>query len=157
MEIAPASVAQIKKGRNGRMVTIADDVQGVVNALSQLDPHLRVRYSEAGGYFVVYWTADPSKAEEEDHEGNTTYLVTTAQDLDHRLVQRVEEVYWKHRQPGYSVAKEQDEIDRKAERDNEHAFTEQRGEMYERLAYAMRRDLGYDKGRVFITKEIKAA
>jgi hypothetical protein len=145
MEIPPrkADLAQISRGRHGEMVLIENDVQGVANSLAEIDPHLRLRFSEAGEYFVVYWKPD------DEPEGNGE-LVTTALDLDMRIVELVRELYWKAKQPGYSFA---DEL--AAEQERRQAvegakFTEEHGEMFERLAHAMRKDLGYDKGRVFV-------
>ena len=133
---------QIVKGRDGKMVTITDDVQGVANRLAEIDPNLRLRYSEAGEYFVVY--CKPPEWEEGDG-----YVVTTAQDLDMRLAERVAEVYWKQRQPGFSLADELDANDKAVDAEADHQFTESAGEHYERLAHALRKDLGY-KGRIFV-------
>lgn len=148
MEIRPATITQLGKGRDGKFVQIADDVQGVANGLNAIDPHIKLRYSEAGGYFVVYWSENPALAEEDDAEGNTTYLIFTAQDLDHRIVKKMERVYWECNQPGYSFADvlEKKEAADKASR--RHEARERNGEMYERLAHAMRKDLGYGQGRI---------
>jgi hypothetical protein len=124
------------------MVTIDDDVQGVANRLAEIDENLRLRYSEAGEYWVVY--AKPPGEE----EGNG-YVVTTSQELDMRLAQRVEEVYWKHRQPGYSLSAEIEANHDAADKAKQHEFTERAGEMYERLAFALRKDLGV-QNRVYV-------
>lgn len=141
------------------MVLISDDVGGVAQSLHDLDPHLRLRYSEAGEYYVVYWTEDPSQSDEdvEREERGSTYLVTTAQELDQRLVQRIEKIYWECRQPGYSLAKKLDEMDAKGKSEDEKEFTEKRGPLYEELAHAMRKDTHRDKRRAFIGDGIPAA
>jgi hypothetical protein len=126
------------------MVTITDDVQGVANRLAEIDSSIRLRYSEAGEYWVVY-VMPPG---EEEGSG---YVLTTSQDLDMRLAERVAEVYWKYRQPGYSLSAEIDANDEAAKKQADHEFTEHNGEMYERLAHAIRKDLGY-KSRAFFTK-----
>lgn len=149
VEIRPASIAQIGQGRNGVMVEIDDDVQGIANALHEIDHHIRLRYSEAGAYFVVYWKPD------EGDEGDG-YLITTAQDLDHRIVHRVQEIYHRCNQPGYSYSDELDKLDAKAKKDKEHAFSEEHGEMYERMAYALRHDLGYDQSRIYVPEGVKS-
>lgn len=146
MEIRPASIAMFAKGRNGQLVPIDDDVQGVANALNEIDPHLRLRYSEAGEYFVVYWK--PENSEEGDG-----YQISTAQDLDHRLVHHVGEVYKRCQAPGYSFADELERLDKEDKKAKDKAFTEEHGEMYEQMAHAMRRDLGYNQSRVFV-KEV---
>jgi hypothetical protein len=149
MEIPPvkADLAQIIRGKEGRMVTIDNDVQGVANALSYIDHHLRLRFSEAGGYFVVYWKPD------EDEEGSG-YLVTTAQELDHRIIKTVEEVYWKVRQPGYSFAGELEKVEAAEKKAIADAESEVNGEVLERLAFAMRKDRGYDKQRAFVPTDL---
>ena len=149
MEIRPATVAQVSKGRSGKYVEIADDVQGISNGLHEIDPHIRLRFSEAGGYFVIYWS-ETGAAEEDNDPNNTTYLIFTAQDLDHRIVKRMAEVYWKCRRPGYSFADELDKEQERQKKEKDHAFTEAMGDRYERLAHAMRRELGYDKGRIYV-------
>lgn len=143
------------KGRAGQMVPIDDDVQGVANALNDIDPHLKLRYSEAGQYFVVYWSADPTQTDEdiEREDKGETYVITTAQDLDHRLVHKVGEIYKRCQEPGYSLGAELDRIDAADKKAKDAAFTEEHGEMYEQMAYAMRKDLGYNQGRVFL-KEV---
>jgi hypothetical protein len=146
MEVRPASIQQVIRGREGQMVTIDNDVQGVANALHEIDHHLRLRYSEAGEYWVVYFKPD------EGDEGDG-YLLTTAQDLDHRLVKRVEEVYWKHRQPGYSVGEEMNANDAAADAEADRKFTEEAGELYEKLAHAMRKDLDV-QSRIFVPRDV---
>lgn len=147
MEIRAASLAQIAKGRNAQMVEIADDVQGVANALNHIDSHIALRFSETGNYFVAYWKPDGW----EDGQG---YVITTAQDLDHRLVKKVEGIYEKCREPGYSFAEELEDNEAKAKAEREHEETERNGPMLEQLAHAMRKDLGYTSRRAFIDKEI---
>lgn len=155
MEIRPASLAQITKARNGKYVEVGDDVQGVANALHEIDPHIRLRYSEAGEYFVVYWSENPHMAEEDGGE-NTTYLIFTAQDLDHRIVHRMAEVYWKCNKPGYSFADELDKQEAEAKKQKDHEFTERNGENYERLAHALRKELGYDQHRIYVPTDLAA-
>lgn len=149
MEIPPtkADLAQVSRGRDGRMIAIENDVQGVANGLAEIDPRLRLRFSEAGGYFVVYYK--PDGAEEGDGD-----LITTAQELDWRIVSLVRELYWKAQQPGYSFAAELDKADAEEQRRKDHEFTERHGEMYERLAHAFRKDRGFDKLRAYVPREI---
>jgi hypothetical protein len=125
------------------MVEIDDDVQGVANALNHIDTHIRLRFSEAGNYWVVYW----KPAEWEPGSG---YVITTAQELDHRIVKRVEDIYAKCKDPGYSFAKELEKEEAKAKAEREHEESEQLGPMLEQLAHAMRKDLGLDQSKVFV-------
>lgn len=153
MEIRPASIAQVSKARGGRYVEISDDVQGIANALWRIDKHIRLRYSETGGHFVIYWTDNPNLADEDDGEHNT-YLIFTAQDLDHRIVKKMEEVYYRCKKPGYSLADELDKREAKAKAERDHEWTERHGPMYERLAHGLRKDLGYNKQRIFVPEAV---
>jgi hypothetical protein len=128
MEIQPASLAQVRRARGGQFVAIEDDVANVARDLHALDPSLRLRFSEAGGYFVVYQDLGEGKEN----------IVTTAQELDQRIVKRVEEVM----QPSYDYAAELAAQDAKAEADAQERFNEQVGEIGERLFHAARRDKG---------------
>lgn len=154
MEVRPATLAQVSQARNGAFVQVDDDVQGVANGLHEVDPHIRLRFSEAGGYYVIYWTEDPNVAEEDDVDGNSTYLIFTAQDLDHRIVKHMEEVYWRCRQPGYSFASELDKAEAEGKKQESHEWSERHGEMFEKMAYAMRKDLGYDQSRIFVPEGV---
>lgn len=155
IEIRPASLAQISKGRSGRSIQIDDDVQGVANGLAEIDSHIKLRYSEAGGHFVVYWSEDPNLTDEDNDAENSTYLIFTAQDLDHRIVHHMREVYAKCNRPDYSFA---DELEAKDQADKDAAKarrTEENGEIYERMAHAMRKDLGYDQSRIFVPEAVR--
>jgi hypothetical protein len=129
------------------MVEITDDVQGVANALHQIDAHLSLRYSEAGEYWVVYWRPDGGERGDGD-------LITTTTELDHRLVKRIEEIYWKTRQPGYSLADEAEAVDAAAEKAREDRFSEQVGEIGERLAHALRKDLQV-KSKIVVPADVR--
>lgn len=148
MEIKPASLTQLSRGREGQMIEIDDDVQGVANALNEIDSHICLRFSEAGGYFVAYWKPEGG----EDGDG---YLITTAQELDHRLVKKVERIYHECSQPGYSYAAALDKAEEaaKAERDYEEA--EKLGPVLEQLSHAMRKDLGFDQAKIVVPESVK--
>jgi hypothetical protein len=139
VEITPATLDQVTKSRDGKYIAVTADVGGVAHAIEQIDPHLHLRFSEAGEYYAVYWS----------EQGNE-YLILTAQELDHRLVQKMEEVYWKCRQPGYDFGAELEANEDARKAKEEHDLLEERGPVYEQLAHAMRKDLGYDQGRIFV-------
>lgn len=145
MEVPAASIAQVALGKNGEWVQIDDDVQGVANALHQIDPHLCLRYSLAGDYWVVYWKPDGA-------ERGDGHLITTAVELDHRLVKKIERIYWQCRQPGYSFADEVEAQDAAAEKARQDAFSEQVGEIGERLAFALRQDL-QNKSKIVVPRD----
>lgn len=140
-EIQPARVDQIRAGAGGREIVIDADVGGVVKQLREIDPAFRVRYSEAGDYFVVYC----------QDEGGDPYMVATYQELDARVVSNIREIVYRNRQPGYSYAAELERMNADADRRREQRFSEQIGERAERLAHAVRKDLG-DTSRAFIDR-----
>lgn len=141
MDIPPtkADLAQVQMARDGKYVEIEDDVQGIANSLSEIDPHLRLRFSEAGGHYVVFF-----KDEQQE------YIVTTATELDGRLVPLIRKLHWQATQPGYSFADELDKVEKQAEKDRDAAYENEHGEAFSRLAHAMRKDTGRDKNRVFV-------
>lgn len=143
MEINPATIDQVKRAKDGRMVQIDDDVANVARDLREIDPHLRLRYSEAGEAFIVYFKRD------QDEEGDG-YLVLSATECDQRIVKRVREIA----SEGYDYAAELDRIDREAKRKQEHAFEEKIGEQGERLAHAVGKDLGH-KPKIYVPGEKK--
>lgn len=146
MEIRPATIAQISRSKEGRMVQIDNDVQNVANDLHEIDPHLRLRYSEAGEYFVVY--LKPEQGDEGDG-----HLVLTAQDCDQRIVNRIREIS----APTYNYVEELEKAEAKARKEKDDAWTEKIGPIAERLAFEMRKELGYNDSRTYITKEIPDA
>lgn len=141
IEIEPADFTQFVKGRNGQMIEIPDDVGGVAAGLRRIDHHLRLRFSEKGGYFVVYWKPDAS-------EPGDGYLVFTAQELDARIVKRMEEVHHRCTTGNYSFIGELEAREKEAANQADHEWTEAHGEMFEKLAFAMRKDLGYDQSSI---------
>lgn len=142
-EIAPVPIEQVRMGQNGKMVTIEGDVGGVVEQLQAIDSRFHVRWSDAGKYFVVY-TREKWQPEGSGH------VVTYAQELDGRLVRKIEKIVWEWRQPGYSFADEMEKAQAKAEKEEDDAFNERIGESAEKLAWALRGELGLNDHRIFI-------
>jgi hypothetical protein len=134
MDIEPASLTQIARGRDGKVVAIDDDVSGIAQQLKEIDPQLKLRYSEAGEYFAVY------------HDGpEESYLVTTAQELDGRILQRIRKVA----SGRYDYVAELDALDARAERERDRAFSEQMGEAHQQLKHALQKDLG-SKPKIYV-------
>lgn len=127
MDINPATLPQIQKGRRGRVVFIDDDALNVAKDLREIDASLRLAWNEFGEYFVVYQQLDDG----------TEHLVTTAQTADARLVKRIKRIA----HPSYDYGKDLDEQDKKAEKAAEHIFEERVGDLAERLAQALRKDM----------------
>ena len=98
-EIEPASIEQIKAGRDGKMHLITQDAGGIAQRLQEIDERLHLRYSEVGQYYVVY-------AREHNQEAGSGYMVATYQELDGRIVRDLERINWLNQQPDYSYADE---------------------------------------------------
>lgn len=147
-EIEPASIAQVHAARGGRWVEIDDDVGNVAKQLNEIDHHLRVKWSGAGEYFVVYYqhgdpcvncTMHPCQPDKRD-------LILTAMELDQRIVKRVELID-QHGRGGYDLVKE---IERQeAAQDAPLKFTDEQRDNIERKVHAMRRIAG-DASRIVV-------
>lgn len=144
MEIAPATLAQYTTAREGGLVEVSGDVQDVANGLAQIDPCIRLRFSEAAEIFCVYYK--PETGDE--------YLIFTAQELDQRIVKHMEELYARCNAPGYSFAAEAEKAEGKAKREDDHAWREKHGEKMERLAWALRQDTNRNQHKAFIEKGV---
>lgn len=142
MEIKPATLTQITRARDGRMVLIDDDIGNVAHDLHEIDPGLRLRYSEAGRYFVVYWQEDG----EEDGNG---HLVLTAEECDQRIIQRVKEIM----RESYDYVAELDKLEEQKQKDADYKLSQQVGEASERLAFALRKERQV-KNRAFVTRSL---
>jgi hypothetical protein len=138
--IEPASLDQLKEGKNGKMHLITADAGSIALRLRELDPDLRLRYSEAGDYYVVYLQM-PDKPE----DGKHGHLVGTFQECDGRIVKSVEETIWKHRQPGYSLGDDLNAMEDERIKRDDYAFGQEIGDMGEKLAHAFRGD-----SRIFV-------
>jgi hypothetical protein len=80
-------------------------------------------------YFVVYQLCDQDGDER---------LVTTSQTFDQRLVERIRQITHE----SYDLAGELAREDDRRDRERDHEFSEQVGEIGERLFHAMRKDKG---------------
>lgn len=135
MEIQHASLAQVRKGRDGRRVLVERDVLDVARQLQEIDPGLRVWWNEYGEYFAV-GHVQPDGSES---------LVTTVAELTPAVVEHVRRLG----SAGYDYAAELARKDQQAEKDRADVFTEQVGEAGERLAHAVRNDI-QAKPRIFV-------
>lgn len=128
MRIQAASLTQIARARNGRMVVIDDDAGAVAAQLREIDPALRLSVSDVTGHYVVSQMLDDG----------TEHLVLTALELDGRIVRRVREIA----HPSYDYAADLEAVEAEAEREQDHKRRERVGEIGERLAHAIRKDTG---------------
>lgn len=129
MEIARASLAQLQRGRDGRKLLITEDVGDIAKRIAEIDPTLFVRFNEDGEFFQVFQRIEEGPLVKEQ-------LVTTAQELTPALVEHVRMLG----SEDYDLAKEADRIDREAEKNRDHRFSEKIGERGELLAHALRKD-----------------
>lgn len=132
IEINPASLTQVMQTRKGGMLLVDDDVQNVAQSLRDIDPSLRLRFDPHADYFCVYQVVEEPDGSESEK------MVTTAQDLDHRIVHRVREVV----SPRYDFMAELDKQDAAAAKAKDDEQTERYGDIADKLAWALRKDLG---------------
>lgn len=139
MEIQPASIAQVRARDTGGIFTVDEDVGHIAAQIREVDPSLSLHWSEGGGHFEVRELCADGKDR----------LVLTCNELDGRVVERLRQI----RHPSYDYMAEIDRLDRQADRDKEHASSERIGEVGEKLAYALRKDLLHT-GKAFIPKDL---
>lgn len=146
-EIQPASINQIYQGKGGKIVEIDGDTGDFAKQLKEIDPSLCLRWSEAGEYFAVY-------ARDEHHLEGDGYLVATYQELDARILEDIRRIKWENQRAGYSFADEIEKAEAAAQKQFDHEQREKIGEGAEELAFALRKELGYDKHRIAVTRDI---
>jgi hypothetical protein len=139
MDITPGTFAQLADSREGRMVLIEDDVCGFADELQRIDPALRLRVSEETGLFIVYQTDGPRQ-----------HLVTTATELDGRVVARVARIVHETKNGSYDLNAELERYEAEADRQAEHDRMEEQGPIFERLHHAIRKDKDWRGDRAFV-------
>ncbi len=139
MDLQPASITQVRQGKH-RRITVEADVGSVVAQIKEIDPRLGVIWDEDGEFFAVV-----------EQDGSKQRLVLTAQELDHRVLQRLREIS----SPDYDYVAEMDRMDAVADREKDHRFMQEVGENAEVMAHALRTDLQH-KGKIFIPPWIDA-
>lgn len=145
IDITPASLDQITRGRGGRMVIIEHDVSNVARDIKAIHPDLFLRYNEQGEYFAVLQDMGPL---------HRPHVVTTSQTCDQRLVTKVRKIT----SPDYDYGAEIDKHHDKVDREHEATFKEHVGEVSERLAWAIREDIRRSRpGPVYIPPDILPA
>lgn len=127
LDIQPATIAQVQRLDDGSRVLVDDDVAGVAQDLRAIDPSLRLHLDVEQQVYVVSQVLQGRE-----------HLVTTSQTCDQRLVARVRQVA----SPGYNLADELEAAEAAANREQDRLRREWVGEIGERLAHALRKDLG---------------
>jgi hypothetical protein len=139
VDIEPGRMAQVTRAlKSGKLISVDDDVQGVANDLHEIDPHLRLSYEPHEDVWIVKYVYLTAGGEVKER------LVSSFQECDQRIVRRVREI----NRPGYDFVAELDRLDREAERRKDHEFSEKIGPHAEKLAWALRQDLGRNERAV---------
>lgn len=133
IEIKPAGMAQVTRAmRSGKLVAIGNDVQNVANDLHEIDAGFRLRFDPGEEvYLLSHERMNPDGSVSED-------FVSSFETCDQRIVQRAREIS----RPGYDYVGELERADRAAERAADAAMSEKIGPHAEKLAWALRQDLG---------------
>lgn len=131
MLIDSASLPSVQKGRRGVVVFIDDDALGVAKQIEAMEfpegyGKLRLAWNEFREEFVVM----------QIHPDGNEYFVTSAKKADGRLVKRVQQIT----HPSYSLSKELEEIDNKADKEHDWLFSQKVGDLAERLHHELRKD-----------------
>jgi hypothetical protein len=142
IDITPASMDQVTRGRGGRVIVITNDAGDIARQITALHKDLFVRYNEDGRYFAVC---------QDMGVGFRPHVVTTSQTLDARLVQHVQKVI----HPSYDAVSENDRLDAERTATIDKQFEEQMAEVSEQLAFAMRSDLSSARpGPIYIPPDV---
>lgn len=136
MRIEHASLLQVQQGIGGQAVLVEDDVLDVVRRLQEIDPSLFVTYHEQGDYFSIVEMC-PDGAER---------IVNNVKELTPDIIEYVRMIG----SEGWDVVAEMEKMDQQADRNARHRFAESVGEIGERLHHALRKDLGFDKNRIWV-------
>jgi hypothetical protein len=133
IEIKPGNVWSVATAlKSGKLIAIDNDVQGVANDLHEIDAGFRLRYDPGEDvYLLSHEGLQPDGSVEEK-------FVSSFEACDQRIVQRAREIS----APSYDYVGELDRLEAKAERDKVHEFSEKIGPHAEKLAWALRQDLG---------------
>ena len=149
MELGAARIDQVLESREGDWVIIDKDVGGAVEELKRIDPKLNVRLNPKQGFFAVF-----------TRDENGDQLVRTFpahqnrmgvwEGLDQRIVDRFKLID-PHGRGGYDYVAELEKQDEQARQARAAARRELAGEIGERAAHAIRKDLG-STSRIVVPK-----
>lgn len=139
MEIQPASIAQVRLRDTGGIFTVDEDVGHIAAQVREVDPSLSLHWSDGGGYFEVREACQDGKDR----------MVLTCTELDGRVIERLRQI----RHSSYDFVREVDRMDAQADREREWASHNRIGEVGEKLAHALRKDLLHT-GKAFIPRDV---
>lgn len=103
----------------------------IIKEINDVDNRLHVKFNPRHEFFVLF-------AKEKTREGENEYLVKTFTKLDARIVQRVKEIS----DPSYDFIKEGEDLENKLDKEKLNRIHNKIGDTAERLAHALRKDLG---------------
>lgn len=147
MEISPASIVQVSD--NGGLVEVDDDVYGLARQLRELDPELKLRYSQRHDFWAVY--------QEQRHpvtgELTRKQLVLTDQSplKPAAIMDRMRQIVNGH----YDLDADARRIEAEGKREKKHQMREELGEKAARLQHAFAKDLGHRTRRAFIPRSLE--
>lgn len=135
IEIDPVAADQVVRAGE-HWIRITDDVTGVAKELYEIDPRIHLRYNGMQKFYAVYY---------EDENGDQT-LISTWKECDKRIVRRVEQIYHE----SYDLVADMEKFDKEADAEQARREDEVFGDLGEKLAHAIRKDLELDKNRIFV-------
>lgn len=175
MRIDPANIAQIRRAEDGSYIEVSADAGTVAGDIRRIDPGLRVRLKitdvpRGQEFWAVYHVNHPGcphnhkNADGRDSPDGSQYLVRswkayqnrsgTWEGLDQRAVDRIMQI-------GHSTYNFAGELEnRRKERENRERAnrSEQFGQLAEKAAHAIRKDLGVKyRGRIFKPRDLPPA
>ena len=135
----------------GKRVAITDDAANVMRSLREIDDRFRCHYliDEAVYVLELHTPLEDGSVDET--------LVGRYEELDHRIVQRAREFT----RPDFNIAAELERIEAASDAEKEYARSQETGDMAERLAFGLRKDLQRNeavntlKSRAFIPATIR--
>lgn len=149
IEIQPAAVEQVHKAlKTGRRIAIDMDVQNIAQDLREIRATLKLEYDPGEDIFVVLDEVTMPNGSIEEKLVTTWDCVRNGP-LDQRLVRRIREIA----HPSYDLAAELEKADKAADLERARRFREKVGPAAERLAHALRKDLGSTE-RAFVPKAV---
>ena len=149
MEIPHATLTQVRTGKNGRRITVEADVLEVARQIREIDPALSVHFNEEGSYYEVRELV--AKNAEYAHEREEVVTTVPADGLNANLVHYIR--YLDSHRQALRLADRLERDEKKREKAEDDAFTEELSEPAERMAHAVRKDLDH-QGKAFVPKEV---
>lgn len=163
MRIDPANIAQVREAEDGSYIEVSSDAGTVADDLRRIDAGFKVRLKVTDvPRGKEFWAVYHERHEGCEHNGTAdTYLVNTWpayqnhsgtwEGLDQRAVRRVEQIG----HSSYDYARELEAHNQQVEREKKREMSEHLGQVGERGAHALRKDLGAKyKGGIYVPRAV---